>query len=251
MLNIKRQFWRDRHCNEGLDRYYAYARKNKKKLHKFYANKEIKLRYENSVSTFYEYVNSKLSSACSSAPILCNGFLLTDDAEKANVFDSYFASVFTSSNKPLYVIDRSSSDNGIDFSPKVVYEAMCKAKHSYSAGPDGLPSIMWVKLASVLALPVSILFAASYKLAVLPSAWRRACVLPHFKKGNPSVVSNYRPISLTSTLGKVMEMIIKEHHMQFALSHIIISSNQHGFVQNRSTCTQFLECHYDWSSGLD
>ena len=198
-------------------------------MNKFYANKEIKLIHKNSVSTFHEYINSKLSSARSSASILCNGFLLTDDAEKANVLNSYFASTFSSSNKPLYIIDHNSSDNGIDFSPKVVYEAMCKAKHSYSAGPDSLPSIMWVKLASVLVLPVSILFAALYKFAVLPSAWRRACVLPHFKKGNPSVVSNYRPISLTSTLGKIMKTNIKDHLMQFALSHSIISSNQHGF----------------------
>ena len=48
-----------------------------------------------------------------------------------------------------------------------------------------------------------------------------------------------------------METIIKNHLMQFVQSHNIISSNQHGFVQNRSTCTQLLEFHYDWSSGLD
>ena len=159
--------------------------------------------------------------------------------------------MFSSSNKPLCIIDRSSSDNGIDFFPKVVYKAMCNAKHSFSVGPNGLPSIIWVKLATALSLPVSIVFAASYKFAVLPSAWRRACVLLHFKKGNPSVVSNYRPISLTSTLGKIMKTINNDHLMQFALSHNIISSNQHGFVQNRSTCMQLLECHYDWSSGLD
>ena len=105
MLNIKRQLWQDRHYSEGFDRYYAYVRKCKKKLHKFYANKEIKF-----------------------------------------------------------------------IPPKVVYEAMCKATHSFSAGLDGLPFIILVKLASVLALPVSILFAASYKFAILPSAWRHACV---------------------------------------------------------------------------
>ena len=82
----------------------------------------------------------------------------------------------------------------------------------------------------MLALPVSILFTASYTFAVLPSAWRRACVLPHFKKGNPSVVSIYRPVMLTSTLGKIMKTIIKDHLMQFALSHSIISNSQHGFV---------------------
>ena len=120
-----------------------------------------------------------------------------------------------------------------------------------SSGPDDIPSIFWAKLAAVLALPISIIFSASYQFAILPDEYKSARIMPLFKKGDPSVVGNYRPISLTSTLCKVMETIIKDNLLSHAISNNIINHNQHGFIPGRSTCSQLLETQYDWCSGLD
>ena len=128
---------------------------------------------------------------------------------------------------------------------------MWKAKAGYSAGPDEIPTIFWKKLASCLALPVSVLFTASYHFAVLFGEWKDAKVFPLFKKGDPSLTSNYRPIFLTSTLCKIMESIVKDNIMAFALSHNIITSSQHSFMPRKSTCSQLLETHYVWYSGVD
>ena len=128
---------------------------------------------------------------------------------------------------------------------------MRRVNNSLASGPDGIPSYFWKKLASVLSLPVSILFTASYHFSVLPSDWTCAFVQPLFKKNDPSNVSNYRPISLTSALCKVMETIVKDNLIKFAVSHKILNENQHGFVPGKSTCSQILEALYDWTSGLD
>ena len=48
-----------------------------------------------------------------------------------------------------------------------------------------------------------------------------------------------------------MESMVRDNLHNFALSHGIINPNQHGFVPKRSACTQLLEAHYDWCSGLD
>ena len=73
----------------------------------------------------------------------------------------------------------------------------------------------------------------------------------YLKKSDPSLVSNYRPISLTSTLGKIMKSMVRDNLLNFALSCDIINPNQHGFVSKRSSCTQLLEEYYDWCSGLN
>ena len=123
------------------------------------------------------------------------------------------------------------------------YEALRKAKVGYSVGPDEIPSMFWKKLASCLALPVSVLFNASYHFAVLRGEWKNAIVFPLFKKGDPSLISNYKPISLTLTLCKIMESIVNDNIMTFALSHNIITSSQHGFMPRRSKFSQLLETH--------
>ena len=120
-----------------------------------------------------------------------------------------------------------------------------------SSGPDDIPSIFWAKLAAVLALPISIISSASYHFAILSDEWKSARIMPHLKKGDPSIVGNYRPISLTSTLCKVMETIIKDDLLSHAISNNIINHNQHGFILGRFTCSQLLETQYDWCSGLD
>ena len=82
---------------------------------------------------------------------------------------------------PLRDTTKITSDN-VDFSPNVTNKALCNAKHAYSAGPDIIPFILWVKLASVLALPISILFSASYQFSILPNDWKCAEIVPLFKK---------------------------------------------------------------------
>ena len=128
---------------------------------------------------------------------------------------------------------------------------MRRVNNLLASGPDDIPSYFWKKLASVLSLPVSILFTASYHFSVLPIDWTCAFVQPLFKKNDPSNMSNYRPISLTSSLCKVMETIVKDNFIKFAVSHKILNENQHGFVPGKSTCSQLLEALYDWTSGLD
>ena len=145
---------------------------------------------------------------------------------------------------PLSGIDKPIS-NDVDFSRAVVYKALKNFKRIFSSGPDDIPFIFWAKLAAALALPISIVFSASNHFAILPDEWKSARIMPLFKKGDPSIVGNYRPISLTSTLCKVMETIIKDNLLSHAIANNIINHNQHGFILGRSTCSQLLETQYD------
>ena len=64
-------------------------------------------------------------------------------------------------------------------------------------------------------------------------------------------MANYRPISLTSVVCKVMEKIILDSLLDFLRLHGLLSGHQHGFLARRSTCSQLLECLNDWTLAAD
>lgn len=73
------------------------------------------------------------------------------------------------------------------------------------------------------------------------NVWKLANVSPLFKKGLKSDPSNYRPISLTSIVCKLMESILKEKIVQFLEENNVINDTQHGFRNKRSCLTNLLD----------
>ncbi|KFQ08859.1 hypothetical protein N330_09866, partial [Leptosomus discolor] len=76
-----------------------------------------------------------------------------------------------------------------------------------SKGPGGMYPWVLRELAEVIARPLSILFGKSWGTGEVPEDWRKANVTPVFKKGKKEDLGNYRPVSLTSIPGKVMEQL--------------------------------------------
>jgi len=66
--------------------------------------------------------------------------------------------------------------------------------------------------------PRSVAASTSYKLNQLPSDWKTVYITAIFKKGNKCDPSNYRPISLTSMICKIMESIIRDRIMTTTIS---------------------------------
>lgn len=252
-LKRKQALWRCRHQPGMLEQYKQQAARCKRLICKCHVRAEKRLIKSESVSAFYRHVNRKLDNCQRIPPIrAANGAMITHDGDKVEAFNKFFTSVFSRSDPHMQSAvkpDRMSAP--VDFSVHAVQQSLKQAKRSRSSGPDGFPSMFWANLSSELALPVSIILSLSYSFAVLPNDWRHALVVPLHKKGDPSQVSNYRPISLTSTLCKVMETMINKNLQRYSSAHSIIDSNQHGFFPGRSTCTQLLESQYEWCAALD
>ena len=89
--------------------------------------------------------------------------------------------------------------------------------------------------------PLYTLFTTSYNSGRLPADWRSANISPIYKKGNKKEPTNYRPVSLTSVICKVMESIVRDIVMDNFLSCDFFSDNQYGFIKGRSTVIQLLK----------
>ena len=105
-------------------------------------------------------------------------------------------------------------------------------------GPDGLHGELLKNCAAGLAYPLSLIFQISYNSGSLPSEWKLGHVVPIFKKGDKHDVSNYRPISLTCLVAKILERIVKEKLL--ALTDTLIDPKQHGFMESKSCATNLV-----------
>ena len=76
-----------------------------------------------------------------------------------------------------------------------------------------------------------------------PAKWKFADISPVFKKDDPTITSNYRPISLLCVISKVLERFVFNH----CYHHLSPSfyQFQHGFFKGKSTTTQLLEVYHD------
>ena len=103
--------------------------------------------------------------------------------------------------------------------------------YDQAAGPDEILPIVLEELRSEIATIIQLIFERSLATGELPSDWTKTNVSPIFKKGDKSDPANYRPISLTCILCKVMEHIIASNFTKHLTKHNILYDLQHRFRQ--------------------
>ena len=93
------------------------------------------------------------------------------------------------------------------------------------------------------------IFNSSLESGQVPEDWRVANVTPLFKKGSREELGNYRPVSLTSVVGKVLETLIEDQMSNHLNNYKLIKGYQHGFTKDSSCPTnpfEFYEAVSDW-----
>ena len=69
------------------------------------------------------------------------------------------------------------------------------------------------------------MFNMSLQEGIVPVEWKEANIIPLSKKGSRNKSVNYRPVSLTSVICKLLETIIRDHMMDFLVKHKLINTS--------------------------
>ena len=96
---------------------------------------------------------------------------------------------------------------------------MCKLDAKKACGLDGLPGRLLKEATVFIAKPLANLFNKSLLTGSLPRDWKAATVTPIHKEGSRHQPGNYRPVSLTSLVVKIMERVITRKLRAFVDEH--------------------------------
>lgn len=175
--------------------------------------------------------------------------------QKANMLNDFFCSQanIDDSHQPLPNIN--SFDGGsledIVISEQDVKDAISQVDPSKACGPDLISPRLLREGSDILAKHLSIFFTKLVSSSAFPTTWKVANVTPIFKKGDPSTPSNYRPVSLLSCIGKLMERCIHTKLYNYVFSNRLITPHQSGFVKGDSTVNQLTLLYNEICQALD
>ena len=121
----------------------------------------------------------------------------------------------------------------------MIAQKIKKMKDNKSPGVDGVPPKLLKEIVQQISTPLAKLFNLSLE-GIVPSEWKEANITPLFKKGSRNKPENYRPVSLTSVVCKLLETLNRDHMVEFLIKHKSINTSQHWFLKARSCLTNLL-----------
>jgi len=187
------------------------------------------------------------------SPISClehNNTFIFDDQAKCNLFSSVFANSF--SNLPRFDPPKLSPCNfinaleDIEFSLLDIDNILKNLPNNNCCSEDGISYTLLKNCHSSITPFLSDIFRLSLDSGILPHSWKVSHITPVFKKGDKTIAANYRPISITSAICRVLERIILNSLLIHLEENKIISESQFGFLKKRSTTTQLIFTFSHW-----
>ena len=191
---------------------------------------------------FFSFINSARRSRSSIGPLKKDGARVTDPKDQAELMNDYFQSVFTRTNIPPPAKESTGMTvlSDIEVTTGKIIDAIERTREYSAPGPDKITNKILVELKSEIALPLAVLFRKSLDESHIPDEWRLSNVTPVYKKGPKSEPGNYRPVSLTSNVCKLMERVINVDLSAF-IDQNVLYNTQHGFRKGRSCQTNLIE----------
>ncbi|KAK3088848.1 hypothetical protein FSP39_024556 [Pinctada imbricata] len=184
-----------------------------------------------------------------------NSVKTDDDAEKADILANFFSGVFTkepSGELPeLEPRNISIPWSEVNIEEDIIRILLSNLNSEKSPGPDQMHPRLFKELSQELAQPLRIIFEKSIRDRQVPDEWKVAKISAIYKKGPKSIAGNYRPVSLTSIVCKVMEKIVRNHITKYFLENDLFTKRQYGFMSGRSTAIQLLKVLDEWTEAID
>ena len=192
-------------------------------------------------------VSGKINDKTSSIDYLCvNGIKEYTGEQIANTLARYFANVGeTFANKvpkssqsiSIYLELLQKNSESLFFTPcslEEIRKIIASLPAKCSCGSDNISNILLKEIAPILCEPLSIITNQSMHTGIFPDLMKLAEVVPLYKSKSRENETNYRPISLLTTMSKVVEKVVYERVYQFLVKTGQICETQYGFRPKHS-----------------
>lgn len=208
---------------------------------------------------FWAHIKDRRGGTSSYPLSMTDGITSSSDGIKiSEMFAAHFSSMYSQQNVTHHLSSSEYMQKTLAYSlpltiPIIESDALLNKLKSLDrrkgAGPDGIPPYFISMCASSLVAPLVQIFNRSLASGIFPNIWKKAKMVPIHKCSDRNYVSNYRPISILSTLAKVFESLI----CPYIQSHLklYLSDSQHGFVSSRSTCTNLVTFTETLTNAID
>ena len=171
---------------------------------------------------------------------------ISDPKQIANTFNNYFTKIgseiadavpFIETNPVDYL---NPPDDNILFdigftSPTHIIDIIKSLPPKSSADLTSISTNLLKAIAYQICTPLAHIFTLSLDQGVFPEKLKTCRTVPIFKAGDPHNIDNYRPISLVSTISKVLEKMVATKLTNYLQINKLISPWQFGFQKNLST----------------
>lgn len=176
------------------------------------------------------------------------------DALCPTVFNEFFTSIFTradQSNVPSVTDLDYSYMSPIVITSIGINKLINNLDISTSSGADNICSKILKNTSAISSDILCLLFQQSLSSCCIPTDWKLGKIVPIFKSGSKSSVTNYRPISPTSVMSKLLEDIVFSHSVSHLEKNNFFYKYQNGFRKGYSCETQLLEFTHDIHTNMD
>ena len=132
-------------------------------------------------------------------PLSVGNRLATDILAKANLFNDLFSKhcstiVSRSSLPTTLTVETESRLSTTDFSTDDIIKFIKALEPNTAHGRDGI-SIRMIKLcAFLISKPLHIVFKNCFENECFPNEWKKANIVPAYKKGDKQLINNYKPV---------------------------------------------------------
>ena len=116
-----------------------------------------------------------------------------------------------------------------------IIDVINQLKPKHSLDPSNLSMVILKQVSNQICMPLKHIVNLSLATGEIPLQMKTAKIVPIFKSGDPTDINNYRPISLLSSFGKILEKIVSNKLVTFLESNKLISTQQFGFRTGHST----------------
>ena len=146
--------------------------------------------------------------------ILCSNILYESDNDIAEMFNSYFSEIGVALDKELSPVDENPltylpTNNSLSMFLKPIETGECskiiRALKPTKQNKNTISTKCFVNHHHYFVNVVTEIINSCFQKGEFPKTLKKAIVTPIFKKGDPSILSNYRPISVLPLLSKTLE----------------------------------------------